>query len=290
MEMRKATTTAATTLTMQATATPGDDTDAPDDVLDKLVGSYWMRSVASASSTASGVTVRSDVSTFSLVKIERSGDALTMVDWQCEQQTKQTCAMPGALCANPTSDARLGDSQAYRPARRVLSVSGDGWSAGASPYAVGWKWDFAAEGEHATPTSDSDALVYDPGEPNGGGKGVNVASRIETTLGPVECALRVVQRIDFSFEGSLTDGKLSTGTVTDLGSVQNILDDGTCNLDGADLRVARRGHATTHPRAQAHHWRRSLGLPDPRRVPGRAAHALSDARVRTYKCRKMPRC
>jgi hypothetical protein len=206
-----------------AAVDPGPDDPAP---TSPLVGEYWMRTSAFASSTTSQppVTVKTHTDTFlySLVQVGFQGEVLKFIDWQCALRIDQRCDSGCSEVSTKLLDAAK-SPKAFAPAKRDLTVAADGsWSASRAPYALGWRGDYGAMPNAVLPTSESDPLVYDPD--GGRGKGVDVTSTLRTLTGlSSTCDMRVVQKIDVSYKGKLTDGKLSTGSLEDLGTEQNEL-------------------------------------------------------------------
>lgn len=190
----------------------GQDPQTPEQMLAaKLVGDYWMRTDTATSSSTLGITVRSDTSTYSVVKVGFSDGRLKLVDRQCFVSVSQD--------NNTTTTFRSEGQPAYAPAQRVLTLDPvrNTWTTGPCAYAVGWKWDFAKQDDRSPPTSDSDPLVYDV---DGGGKGLNIAVKSGAL---VSCNLRVVQKVDVVYSGTLRDQKLVDGVMTNNRSQQNIL-------------------------------------------------------------------
>jgi hypothetical protein len=194
---------------------------------DPLTGDYWMRTDMAARIMSDPVpligaaSIRSDVTAYSLVRVVRDGDGYQMIDWQCHVSTAQACE---SVCTAAQSVARDGETKAYAPSTRTLTVQGDSWSASACAAATGWQYNCATDGDVPLPQSEDDPLVYDPA---GGGKGVNVTATVTAPiLGPVTCEARLVQRVDLVYEGSLANGQLATtGVATDNGSDQRALND-----------------------------------------------------------------
>lgn len=230
---------------VEAGPSPGPDDPEPPD--DPLVGDYWMRIESKAEATAkqASITISSETlsQTYVLVRIGYDGKVLKFADWQCASKLTQKCTS-GCRSMSITYRDPIKSNQAYAPALRTLEVEGGSWTASAVPYAVGWKGDFA-ERDLPVPTSEGDSLVYDP---DGGGKGINISTKVVATSGlSAACELRVVQKILVSYAGKLADGELASGTMTDKGSQQTVLDnscagakaDGKAGPPGA-LRFVRK--------------------------------------------------
>lgn len=232
-----------------SSVTPPGDSGVPGGGNDSAVGEYWMRSDVTVNLTqavgANTAVIRSDITAYSLVKVESVNGQLQMKDWQCEVTTAQECEQ---YCTSASSEARDGETKAYAPSARALTVNADGsWSASKCAAAVGWQWDCAADAARALPTSDSDPAVYDP---TGGGKGVNLTATVSAPnplgLGndvTASCTARLVQRVDLLYSGTLAGGKLATGVAKDDGSEQLALnpdpvtDSSSCGMPPAPVPV-----------------------------------------------------
>ena len=200
----------------------GDEGDGDGDVkpskpLSGIAGKYWMRTDLKAKVTVGTSSLDSDLTAYSLVEITEDGDDYQMVDWQCHVTTDQTCTAP---CTDASSTTTEG--QSFAPAVRKLTVNGTKWKASACAQAVGWKWDFAKDGDHDIPMS-GDPLIYSPG---GGGPGVDIEVKVTAVI-PLMCTANTVQTVDVLYSGDTTkDGKKlqDIGDAVDNGSSQQVID------------------------------------------------------------------
>lgn len=187
-----------------------------------LVGDYWMRADIHARLKASqlGLTVSTttDSTYYALVTVRQKGAALELRDWQCTLRVVQKCESGCRSIATTLRDEAT-SGKAFMAPRRRLDVDRDGhWSVTKVAYAIGWKGDFIAAPASPLPSSEDDGLVYDP---DGAGKGINLATTVQTTSGfGSTCDLRVLQKVAVSYEGQLEAGALTTGTLVDFGSDQ----------------------------------------------------------------------
>lgn len=193
-------------------------TEPPDN---PLVGDYWMRadvsSTTTATSGATSIETKTDTRVYSLVRVDYQGERLKFADFQCalriDQQCLRGCTTVSTMLADPARSGR-----AFVPSFRDLTVTDDRWSASRVPYALGWRGDFNRDPNLKLPATDSDPLVIDP---DGGEDGINISITIKVPVLPARtCNLRVAQKIDVSYAGMLTSGKLETGMMTEMGSDQ----------------------------------------------------------------------
>jgi hypothetical protein len=191
-----------------------------------LVGDYWMRAAveSNTSVTAASLTVETNTKTqiYSLVRVDERDEALTFQDFQCTITFSQTCIRGCTSVSTKLLDpARSG--RAFVPPLRALSVDEGGmWSASAVPYALGWRGDFNKTPDAKVPSSASDPLVFDPDQ--GKFAGLDITVRLKPTIVQEQiCEMGVVQKIAVSYAGKLEAGALRDGTMTDVGSTQNVL-------------------------------------------------------------------
>jgi len=191
---------------------------------------YWMRSDMDVKMTSGVDSATMTLTAYSLVALTRSKSGYEMVDLQCQVATSHgKCAEGSPICTTLSAEAHEG--QAYAASHRTLSFDGDHWTSSACAQAVGWKWS-CTDGPQDTPipTSDSDPLVYNPAgdDPNDVLKGVDLKITFESPSlpEPTWCITAAVQKVDVIYSGLLQDGDLAlTGTVTDHGSAQSLLND-----------------------------------------------------------------
>ncbi len=209
----------------------GDGDVDPGKPLSGIAGKYWMRTDLKANMMVLTSTLASDLTAYSLVEITEDGDDYQMVDWQCHVTTKQSCTAP---CSEASSETDEGES--YAPAVRKLTVNGNKWQASECAQAVGWKWNFAEDGDRDLPVT-GDPLIYSPG---GGGPGVDITAQVTTIFGgePLKCVASTVQTVDVLYSGTLSsDGKnlQDTGTAKDNGSSQQVIDDANGQRNCGDV-------------------------------------------------------
>jgi len=205
-------------------AGPIDETPVPDG--SALLGDYWMRSESHTEASAElglvSLATETDTTLYALVRVARDGQRLTFQDQQCAislaQRCTRGCSSVSTTMADPVKSAR-----AFAAPKRTLTVGSDGrWSASRVPFAVGWRGDFNADPTLALPTSEDDPLVYDPD--GGRGAGIDLTSTVRLSAGfPLTCNVRLVQKFDLSYAGRLAGEALESGTSTDMGSSQRVL-------------------------------------------------------------------
>jgi hypothetical protein len=170
------------------------------------------------------VNILSDITAYSLVRVESGDGGLKMTDLQCQVKTVQQCE--NNACTEPSSTVRDGEGRAFAASTRTLTVGAEGkWSTSECAAALGWKWNCGVDAERDLPNSASDPLIYDPA---GGGDGVNVTVHVKAPGGiPYDCSTHLVQRVNVLYSGALESGKFATtGVAQDNGSEQFALDDG----------------------------------------------------------------
>lgn len=207
----------------------------PDAGNSPLAGDYWMRSEGSAEQRFSllgglgEVTIDTRRVAYSLVRVAGSGSALTLTDLQCAASLEQRCTFGCETMTTTPRDAST-SARAFAPATRKLDVATDGsWRASAVPFAVGYQ---GTDANAALPARDGDPLSYDP---DGGGDGVDWTSRMKITLINSTCSMRLAQRVNVSYAGTLVNGALASGTVADQGSTQSVLSiSASCSSGRAD--------------------------------------------------------
>lgn len=212
-----------------ADAAPPLDAPSSDDagalVESPLIGDYWMRADVhtNVEATQLGLTVRtiSDTTIYSLVTVRAAGAALEFRDYQCGVRVASRCES-GCRSATTAFRDEATSARAFLAPRRTLELDdAGGFKVTRGPYAVGWRGDFGANVDLPLPQDEDDPLVYDP---DGGGDGVDLTMSVRTAIGlPINCAMRIVQRVDVVYEGTIADERFAGGTLRDVGSAQREL-------------------------------------------------------------------